>query len=272
MAFTLHDGSQYSLALLRFIFGAAAALAYLAVFRPARPALREVKGARALLMLSGFCGASAIALMMVAARHTSVLVITLLGLSSPALLAFLAPMLGLPSGSRRQASWAVVAVLSAGVAGVMSGSTGEGTFSGAVLAAIATLLGVVSGLSAALVASVRHPAQVLVSICLWGVVIMSSAVALGASWSAPPSTVLAAAFIALLPGGVATAAVIWAQARVAPYLVSATGSAALVSAGVLGWMLLGQRPSSVSVLCSLVVVVAVTLMQKDVRHGRLRAG
>jgi probable blue pigment (indigoidine) exporter len=263
VAFSWHDGSQIGLALLRFGFGASAAAIYLLAVRPSRPSLRPVKRVWLLMHVSGGCGAGAITLMIVAARHTSVLLLTLLGLVAPALLAVAGRVLRFPSGSWWQAGWAAVAVSVAAVASVVGGVSGESEVFGVVLAAVATLLGLVSAVSSVFAASVRHPAEVLVSIGVWGVVISLAAVAAGVPLVVTRSSVAASLFLALLPGGAATAALIWAQARTAPYLVSAAGSASLLSAAALGWLLLGQRPSLVTAGAAVVVAAAVTLMQRE---------
>jgi drug/metabolite transporter (DMT)-like permease len=267
VAFSAHSGSVAGLLLLRFAFGAAAARGYLTWRTPPRPALRQVARARWALGVSAACEAGAVVLLMAAAQYVSTLTFTLIGLVGTAALALIGRVLGLGNATRPQAFAATSALLVAAAAVLTSGGTDGVHVAGVLLASASATLGVVASLTAAFAASVRHPGEIVAAMatwgCLWAVLLVLSGAELSITWS----TVAAAAFIALLPGGVAKAMVYWSLARTAPYLVSACSSVALLSAGLGGWVLLGETPRLLTVGLSLVAASCVGLMSVLGRPG-----
>lgn len=261
VAFSAHSGSVTGLVLVRFALGALLARAFLRWRRPARPDLRPVKRARLWMNVAAASEAGAVVLIVAASQYVSTLLFTLVNLAGTAALAMLGRRLSLGSGTRAQIFVAAAAVIAA-AASVLASSDISTTTSlvGLALAVASTVLGVVSALAGATAASVRHPAEILSVICLWGCTWAVVLLAFGAPFSVTWSTVTAAAFIALLPGGIAKVGIYWALARTAPYLVSACSSVALLTAGLGGWLVLDEVPQLLPTLLALVAAALVALL------------
>ena len=261
VAFSAHSGSVAGLVLLRFLFGAALAIGFLKLQRPERPALRSVRRPRVWLMVSAACESGAVVLLIAASEYVSTLVFTLVGLAGTAVLARAGRWLSLGSETRGQALVATGAVCVAALSVLTSSDiSGRAEIAGIVLALCSTGLGLVASLTGSFAASVRHPAEIVQAMAVWGCVWAGVLVLAGADVSLSWSTVGAAAFIALLPGGVAKMAVYWALARTAPYLVSACSAVALLSATLGGWLVLNETPSLVSLFFALVAAALVATL------------
>jgi drug/metabolite transporter (DMT)-like permease len=261
VAFSAHSGSVVGLVLLRFVFGAVMAGGFLVWRRPSRPSLRTVRYPGAWTSVSGACESGAVVLLIAASQFVSTLVFTLVGLAGTAVLALAGRWLSLGSGTRGQALAAVAALSAAAVSVFVSGGLSEGQgVLGVVLALASTVLALLALLSGAFSASVRHPGEVVWVFSLWGCGWAGLLVVTGADVTVSWSTVAAAAFIALLPGGVGKAAVYWALARTAPYLVSACASVALLTATLGGWLVLGETPRPVAVVFAVVAAAMVAVL------------
>lgn len=259
VAFTLHEGSQSALTLTRFAAGLAFSLAWLAIRSQASPKLRIIPRPRTTLALAGMCNAGSITLIIAAAPRTSVLTLTLLGLTTPALIAIGARWMGLPRATPRQAMYAAVAIISAAVASHNGAASGADSTTGIAIILTATLIGVAGTLASVHAAAAYHPVAILAATCAAGTIFSGAAGAAGAGgglvWGA--GTAAAALYMAIIPGGVGKVGLLWAQARTAPHLVSALGSASIITAGLLGWVLLDQKPTWVAATSATIIALAV---------------
>jgi drug/metabolite transporter (DMT)-like permease len=243
VAFSAHSGSVAALILLRFAFGALLAAGFMVWRRPPRPELRTVRRPKLWLSVSAACESGAVVLLIAASQFVSTLVFTLVGLAGTAVLALVGRWLSLGSGTRGQALAAAGALAAAAASVLVSGDLTEGRGSvGVGLALASTGLGLLASLSGSFAASVRHPGEIVRVMSLWGCGWAGLLVLTGAEFTLTWSTVAAASFIAVLPGGLGKAAVFWALARTAPYLVSACSSVALLTAALGGWLVLGEVP------------------------------
>lgn len=257
VAFSLHSGDQLGLAAVRFAVG----LAVLQVVVLARREIPLPPGSRVKVNVVGAGGAASILLMMLAAASVPTVVFTLMDLAAPALLALGGRILGLPRGSRGQVVAAGLAVLAAAAAPLWSDLSWSRSGAGLMLALASLLVGCVSALAAAHLGPGCSPLLLLRNVCAWGLSITVVLAASGQGMTVTRSTVLAATFIALIPGGIATLWQLWANARTAPYLVAATGSLALVTAAAGDVLLLGYTPPSGFLVCALVSSLAVAALQ-----------
>lgn len=261
VAFSAHSGSVAGLVFSRFVLGALCTSGFLWFRRPERPALRTVRYPRMLLTVSAASESGSIVLLIAASEYVSTLVFTLVGLAGTAVSALAGRRLALGSGSRAQALTAAAAVCAAAVSVLVSDDiSGSAGITGVVLAVGSTALGLIASLTGSFAASVRHPAEIVRTMTVWGCAWAGILVVAGAEFSLTWSTIAAASFIALLPGGVAKAAIYWAFARSAPYLVSACSAVALLSAGLGGWLLLGEVPSPVAMIFAVVAAVLVSVL------------
>lgn len=259
VAFTLHQGSQTALTLTRFAAGLALTLAWLAIRRPTRPNLRTVRHPNTHLAAAGTCNAGAITLVIAAAPQTSVLTLTILGLTTPAIIAAGARWMRLARATPRQIAYAAIALAAAAVASHDGAASGADSITGIAIILTATLIGVVGTLTSVQAAAAHHPVTILAATCAAGTLMAAAAGAYGAGgglvWG--PGTTAAALYIALIPGGIGKAGLLWAQARTAPHIVSAIGSASIITAGALGWLLLDQKPTATAVAAAAIIAVAV---------------
>lgn len=273
VAFSLHDGSQAGLAAIRFILGALLAGTYLHLRRTrtgsaAAPEATTTPPARTrthntsarlrgtplmwLLCASGL-EALGIALLMAAADHAPTAVFTVIALCSPAITALLARPLRLPRATPIAAALATAAILSA--AGATWSASGSGTHTltwlGVLLATGSMISASGSAVSASIAVRHYHPAALLALTCLFGIGITTVWIASGSPLVITTSTILAAAFIALIPGGIAKMAWLWANGKTAPQLVQSMVAIAVTTALLGGWLLLGEQPTVMQALLSL---------------------
>lgn len=259
VAFTLHQGSQSALSFSRFAAGLVFSVLWLAALRR-RPALPPRTGrSRTIILAAGIFNASAISLVISAAPRISVLTLTILGLATPAFVALGARLMGFHRASPKQVVYACVALFAAAAAGYDGSSTGVDSLSGVVVVLLATFTSVFGTLVSVKAARSYHPVAILVVTCAVGTFIAAFSGLAGSGgglvWGA--GTFASGVYIALVPGGVGNVALLWAQAHTAPHIVSSIGSAGIITAGVLGWLLLGQLPSSAALAAAVVIAVAV---------------
>jgi drug/metabolite transporter (DMT)-like permease len=265
VAFSLHNGSQLGFAFVRFFAGLVLVSLWVAVVRPVAPTLRTVRRGRVVLHATAALDAAAVLLLIMSAGHVDTLVFTVVGMVAPATVALGALILRLPQPSLFAGISAVVCVVAAGLFVLSAAPTGGGNETvGVVLAVVSMLCGAGSVLLGVYAASVYPAIQVARAVCGWGVIFAGIAVVVGVeAFDVRWSTVIAACFVAVVPGGVAKAGAMWAYARTAPALVSSLGSVAVLTAGVGAWLLLDQTPTAIQILLAVVVVVAaaVTVMK-----------
>lgn len=279
VAFSLHAGSQSALALLRFGFGLLLAGGFLAGRRSlrARPPLPSPapRPWRWLVLAGGF-EAAGISLLMASADHVSTAVFTVIGMSAPAVTALLARPLGLPRAAPAAAGLAAAALLAAGLAVLSTnGSQVQVTALGVVLAVASVLCASVSAVAASVAVRVYHPASLLAVACALGMVVAAAWAFAGAPLTVTPSTVVAAAFIAVVPGGVAKVVWLWANARSSPQLVQSLVAVSVVSAMLGGWWLLGETPTWSQAVFSVVaaaLVGALAFLRAPTRPALPRPG
>ena len=107
---------------------------------------------------------------------------------------------------------------------------------------------------------VFHPATMVGLTCVLGIPVAVVWAFASGEFVLTWSTFAAALFIAAIPGGLAKAAWLWANARAAPQLVQSMSAVSVVSAVLGGWLLLGQVPSVAQLLFSALAVVLVTVL------------
>jgi drug/metabolite transporter (DMT)-like permease len=260
--FAVHSGSQAGLALMRFGFGLIFTVAWLLVRRPPRPALRTVRFPRTALALTGLLEAGAVVLSMFAARHTGILVLTVIGATIPVLVGVLAYLLRLPGVSASNATLGLAAVAAAAGSVLLAHhDAGKATSLGIALAAAAALTGALAVIAGVYAASNRSPALVVANVCAGGIVLVGALALSGmVTVVIVPSTVVVALFIAAVAGGVAKAALYWAAARTSPALVSACGAMGVVTAGLSSWLLLGQQPTASQAVLALIAAGCVAVL------------
>ena len=259
VVFSLHDGTQVGLALVRFVVGLAATGVWLLVrMRSHAPA--RLPGTRrwSLLHATGALDAGAVVLLMLAAQSAGTLTFTLIGMLAPAVVAIFARILGLARATRTSAALAVCAVIATAASVVLAaGVPDQVTGAGVALAAGSTLCAAGSLITSTLSRLAWDPVQLLASVCGWGVFGTLVLVALGHELMIPASTVAAGVFVALVPGGIAKLALFVAVQRSAPALVSSILVVAAVTAGIGGWALLGETPGVAQVAAGAVSLACV---------------
>lgn len=259
VAFSLHDGSQAGLAGARFAFGALAGGAFLLLQRNRNPRAKP-PNRQAVLWLIAACGceATAIALLMAAADHASTAVFTVIALCGPALTALLGRPLALPRASLTASALSVGALSAAGAAAWAAQSTPASvTWWGLGLALASTMFASASAVTASIAVHTYHPAVLVTVTCGIGLLFTAAWAATGTPITVNPSTIAAAAFIALIPGGIAKAVWLWANGQTAPQLVQAMAAIAVVTALAGGWVLLGETPTATQVILSLTAAILV---------------
>ena len=288
MAFSLHDGSQAGLAAIRFILGAILAGTYLHLRRkrtgnspeatatnPAREQSDDTSNrprSTPLLWLLSASGLEAlgIALLMASADHAPTGVFTVIALCSPAVTALLARPLRLPRATPAAAALATAAILAA--AGATWSASGSDTHTLTWLGVLLATGSMVSASASAVCASIAvhhyHPAALLAVTCLFGLAITTMWIASGSPLAVTTSTIAVAAFIAFIPGGVAKMAWLWANGKTAPQLVQSMVAIAVATALLGGWLLLGEQPTVMQALLSLLaagLVGTVALLRTPTR-------
>lgn len=280
VAFSFHDGSQAGLAALRFALGALLAGGYLALrartsarFHPASstgeapptqtPAVPADRGhvrgrPLAWLLAAAGCEAMSIALLMAAADHAPTAVFTTIALCSPAVIALLARPLRLPRASRLAAALATAALLAAACAAWSAHSdTGALTWFGLLLSTASMLSASASAVSASIAVRHYHPVALLGLTCLFGMGLTVLWVACGSPLTVTPGTILAATFVALIPGGIGKIAWLWANGKTAPQLVQSMVAVSVATALLGGWLLLGEQLTVLQVVLSLTAAALV---------------
>lgn len=259
VAFSLHDGSQGGFALIRFVVGFALVSSWILVAKPVAPKLRSVRNPKVVLHGAAALDALAVVLLILAAGRVDTLVFTVLGVSSPAIVALAVYVLRSPQPGWRAGIAASVCVL--GAAGfVLAGNVnnGETYVVGVVLATASMLSYAASIMLSVYAASVYTPARIVRNVCGWGILFASVLVVAGVGIEITRSTVLAATFVAVVPGGLAKAGAVWVYARTSPALVTSLGTISVLSAGVGAWILLGETPTVNQILFGTIVVFAAT--------------
>jgi drug/metabolite transporter (DMT)-like permease len=254
VAFSLHDGSQLGLAGTRFVLGVLLCVMWLAVRR-----IPTVSGGRPAVIVALFGGASPL-LLILSAGHTSTAVFTLVSSLAPVLVVLGGRVIGAQRSSVSQGALAAAAVTFSAAAVLLSGTARtEGNAVGVALAVCATVSLATSMLAASKLRKV-HPAQTLRNVCLAGALLSGVLAAAGVDVRVTGSTVAAALFIAVGPGGVAKAATLWATARTAPHLVAATVTFAVVPAAAGGALLLGQSVTPAAAAAGISATIAIALL------------
>jgi len=266
VAFSMHDGNVTGLTLIRFPAGIIATLLLGKLLR-APAAVTPERNSRLALHVAGASEAAAIALLMKASETTATFLFTVASMLVPAIVALASPLIGVARPNGRKAALAAAAVTAAAIA-VLIGNDNERVVDlGAILVGLGVLGSAISVLAAKTAGQTYPPQTILLALCGWGTL----GAVLASVTTSPPiittSTVAVGLFIALLPGGAAKLMLYWSTARTSPTLVSAAVAAAPFSAGIGGWLLLGELPKlEQSLLGALAVGLVIAMsMSRDQR-------
>lgn len=253
VAFSMHSGSSYSLAFLRFALGFLLVSTLLLVKRTSI-SLDLLR--RPSIWVFSLADAGAVVSFMLASAYTSTLVFTLIGSLSPLTVLVVAPFFGHSKLSRREIFCAIIALsASAGVA-LLQDSSDTTALLGVVLAAIGALLGAASRLAAPAASTEAHPLVLMWIFTAVGSAALSVWWVLGADLSAPASTWLAALFIALLPGGLGKLFVWSSSNKLSPQTVSMLSYAAPAFAIMAAIFALDEVPSTSQALLTFTSLAA----------------
>lgn len=278
VAFLLHSGGQYGLAFFRFLFGAVLAgtlLGGLTISRRRKTRTNQTPTSTRIrwVLLWAACEAASIVLYMLAATRVGVIGVTAATIIAVPLIALGGRRIGLKRGTRSAAAYAALAVLGAGAITLKLPATPDTPDADPI--GLLQLLGWLTlFITGTLVnGKIGNGAPALLMV-MWACVAGTTGLALLALLTrenileqAPQSTLWAALYIAILPGGLGKGLVVWATGRIPPYLVTATSGLSLISAGIGAALLLHEQLTPWTVLLMSTIVVSVALMSLSLHRA-----
>jgi drug/metabolite transporter (DMT)-like permease len=263
VAWSLYSGSLAAALMLRFLAGIFVVGSYRIIRRPSHPNLNKVGNGRVHLSISSAFDAGSVVLLAAAAQSVDTLTFTLIGLAGSGLLGLIAHRLPLAKASRAQIFVATGALTFSALAVVSGERNSAFSLIGVLFAVLSAGFGVVSYITGSFASTHYHPSTVVFRMCLWGCLWSTLLILTGADFNITPSTIAAAVFIAVLPGGLSKFMLYWSLARVSPYLVSACKATMLLSAGLGGWLLLGEKPTLLQSFFTILAITCVVFLSSS---------